>query len=123
MQNDKEKFKKDFKRRLYNFTLRLIALVDKPAQENISRRLGDQLLRSGTSIIGNYVEAQSASSRRDFVNYFTTALKSANESKLWISLLRDSGRLTAQDADNLLDELNEISKILASSILTLKKRK
>jgi four helix bundle protein len=123
MQNDKEKFKKDFKRRLYNFTLRLIALVDKVAQENISRRLGDQLLRSGTSIIGNYVEAQSASSRRDFVNYFTTALKSANESKLWISLLRDSGRLTAQDADNLLDELNEISKILASSILTLKKRK
>jgi four helix bundle protein len=123
MQNDKEKFKKDFKRRLYNFTLRLIALVDKLAQENISRRLGDQLLRSGTSIIGNYVEAQSASSRRDFVNYFTTALKSANESKLWISLLRDSGRLTAQDADNLLDELNEISKILASSILTLKKRK
>lgn len=123
MQNDKEKFKKDFKRRLYNFTLRLIALVDKVAQENISRRLGDQLLRSGTSIIGNYVEAQSASSRRDFVNYFTTALKSANESKLWISLLRDSGRLTAQDADNLLDELNEISEILASSILTLKKRK
>ena len=90
MENDKEKFKKEFKRRLYAFTLRLIEFIDKLPPDNVSRRLGDQLLRSGTSIIGNYVEGQSASSKKDFINYFNTSLKSSNESKLWLSLLNDS---------------------------------
>ncbi|MGA9363613.1 MAG: four helix bundle protein [Bacteroidota bacterium] len=123
MESDKEKFKKEFKRRLYNWTLRLIEFVDKLPNDNPSRRLGDQLLRSGTSIIANYIEGQSASSKKDFINYFTTSLKSANESKLWISLLKDTGRAKNQDADQLLDELNEIANIFGSSILTLKKRR
>jgi len=108
---------------LYNLTLRTIEFVDKLPNDNPSRRLGDQLLRSGTSVIANYIEGQSASSKRDFVNYFTTSLKSANESKLWISLLKDTRRAKNQDADQLLDELNEIANIFGSSILTLKKRR
>lgn len=123
MQNDREKFKKEFKRRLYDFTLKLIEFIDKLPYDNISRRLGDQLLRSGTSIIGNYVEAQSASSKRDYINYFTTALKSANESKLWLSLLKDTKRAHQKEVEELLKELDELSKILASSILTLKKKR
>lgn len=123
MQNDKEKFKKEFKKRLYAFTLELIGVIDKLPTDNVSRRLGDQLLRSGTSIIGNYIEAQSASSKKDYTNYFTTSLKSANESKLWLSLLKDIGRLQSDNFDRLLSELSEISNIFASSILTLKGRK
>ena len=82
MQNDKSKFKKDFKKRLYSFTLRLIEFLDKLSKDNISQRIGDQLLRSGTSIIGNYIEGQAASSKKDFTNFFNTSLKSTNESKL-----------------------------------------
>ena len=123
MQNDKLKFKKDFKKRLYAFTLRLIEFLDKLSNDNVSRRIGDQLLRSGTSIIGNYIEGQAASSKRDFTNYFNTSLKSANESKLWIALLRDSGRAKREDVSSFLGELDEISNIFASSILTLKGRK
>ena len=87
MQNDKEKFKKDFKKRLYAFTLKLIEFLDTLPEDNVSRRLGDQLLRSGTSIIANYVEGQAASSKRDFTNFFNICLKSANESKVWLALL------------------------------------
>ena len=123
MQNDKEKFKQEFKRRLYTFALRLIEFLDTLPKENVSKRLGDQLLRSGTSIIANYVEGQAASSRKDFTNFFNIALKSANESKLWLALLRDSKRAKPEDTEWFLAELDEISKIFASSILTLKGRR
>jgi len=124
MENDKSKFKNEFKNRLYKFTLKLIEFIDAlPSKDNVSRRLGDQLLRSGTSIIGNYIEGQSASSKKDFINYFNTSLKSANESKLWFALLRDSNRAAKENVEWFLNELNEISKILASSILTLKNKR
>ena len=120
MQNDKEKFKKEFKKRLYNFVLRLIEFLDRLPKYNVSRRIGDQLLRSGTGIIGNYVEGQAASSKKDFTNYFNTSLKCTNESKLWFALLRDSGRATPEEVAWFLSELNEFANIFASSILTLK---
>lgn len=123
MQNDKEKFKKEFKRRLYDLTLNTIKFLDKLPNDNVSRRIGDQLLRSVTSIIGNYVEGQAASSKKDFTNYFNISLKSANESKLWFSILKDSGRANKEDVEKYLAELDEISKIFGSSILTLKNRK
>jgi len=120
MENDKSKFKNEFKKRLYNFVLKLIEFLDVLPKDNVSKRLGDQLLRSGTSILGNYVEGQSASSKKDFTNYFNHSLKSTNESKLWFTLLRDSKRATPEQVDWFLEELDEMSKIFASSILTLK---
>ena len=124
-QNEKNRtnFKNEFRKRLYDFTLELIKFLDKLPKDNVSRRIGDQLLRSGTSIIGNYIEGQAASSKRDFINFFNTSLKSANESKLWFAILRDSGRITSQEVAWFLGELNEIANIFASSILTLKGRK
>jgi len=120
MQNDKEKRKSEFKRRLYNFVLKLIEFIDALAQDNVSRRIGDQLLRSGTSILGNYVEAQSSISKREFVKYFNISLRSTNESKMWIALLRDSKRAQPKSVQWFLDELGEFAKIFASSILTAK---
>ncbi|MFZ2149098.1 MAG: four helix bundle protein [Sedimentisphaerales bacterium] len=120
MQNDKEKFKNEFKKRLYNFVLRLIEFLDRLPKDNVSRRIGDQLLRSRTGIIGNYVEGQAASSKKDFTNYFNTSLKCTNESKLWFALLRDSGRAAPEEVAWFLSELNDFANIFASSILTLK---
>ncbi len=77
-------------------------------------------MRSGTSIIGNYIEGQAAGSKKDFTNYFNTSLKSANESKLWFALLRDSKRASPEDTRWFLNELEDIASIFASSILTLK---
>lgn len=123
MQDDKSKFKDEFKKRLYRFVLKLIEFIDKLPNDNVSKRIGDQLLRSGTSILGNYIEGQSASSKKDFTNYFNTSLKSANESKLWFALLRDSKRARQEDVTWFLNELDEIANIFASSILTLKGRR
>lgn len=85
--------------------------------------IGKQLLRSATSVGANIIEAKSASSRRDFINFYTHSLKSANESKFWLGLLRDSGKMAGDDSHALLQETIEISNILAASILTLKSRK
>ena len=124
MQNDNPKFKIEFKKRLYKFVLKLIEFIDKlKPNDNVSKRIGDQLLRSGTSILGNYVEASASSSKRDFANFFNHSLKSANESKLWFALLRDSGRANAMEVEWFLKELEEIAKIFASSILTLRGKK
>ena len=123
MQNDNPKFKKEFKKRVYHFILKLIKFVDNLTKDGSSRIIGDQLLRSGTSIGANYIEAQAASSRKDFTNFFNHSLKSANESKFWLALLRDSGKAEAKNVEMLLQELTEISNVLASSILTLKGKK
>ncbi len=112
--------KSEFKRRLYNFTLDLIKFIEKLPNDNVSKRLSDQLLRSGTSVIANYIEGQAASSRKDYTNFFNISLKSANESKLWLSLLKDSGKSSKEDSENLIKELNEIANIFAASILTLR---
>ncbi|KKQ53053.1 MAG: hypothetical protein US70_C0006G0023 [Parcubacteria group bacterium GW2011_GWD2_38_11] len=123
MENDKAKFKNEFKRRLYNFVLRLIKFIDKLPKGMVSDVMGKQLLRSGTSILANYIEANSASSKKDFINFFTHSLKSSNESKVWITLLRDTNKGDKIELEWLLKELIEISNIIASSILTLKGKK
>ena len=120
--NNKEKTK-EFKKRLYTFVLRLIKFIDGLPNNRTTRIIGDQLLRSGTSILGNYIEAYASSYRKDYTNFFNHSLKSANESKLWIAILRDTNYGDKKEAEWLLDELNEISQIFGSSILTLKGKK
>lgn len=123
MENDKSKFKNEFKKRLYGFVLRLMKFIDGLQKGMSSDVIGKQLLRSGTSILANYVEANSASSKKDFINFFTYSLKSANESKVWLALLRDTGKGEKKESEWLLEELDEIAKIIAASILTLKGKK
>jgi len=123
MENDKLKFKNEFKQRLYKFTLSLIKFIDSLPKGVVSEVIGKQLLRSGTSILANYIEANSASSKKDFINFFTYSLKSANESKVWLTLLRDTNKGNKQEVNRLLAELIELANILASSILTLKNKK
>ena len=123
MQNDKAKFKDEFKGRIYKFALDIIGFVEQLPKGHVSNVIGEQLLRSATSIGANVVEAKSAASRRDYANFFTHALKSANETKFWLGLLRDSGKAEKEATDRLLKEVAELSNILATSILTPKDKK
>lgn len=118
--NIKNHKQEEFKRRLYVFVIKLIKFIEGLKKSQTSRIIGDQLLRSGTGILGTYIEGLSSSSRKEYINYFNYSLKSSNESKVWVSLLRDTGNCDKQEADLLLEELKEISAIFASSILTLK---
>ena len=123
MQNDNVKFKKEFKERLYRFILRLLKFVSNVPKNEITKVIINQLIRSGTSILANYIEARAASSKKEFTNYFQISLKSCNESKVWLALLRDTNNGNKKEIEYLLKELDEIARIFASSILNLKGKK
>jgi four helix bundle protein len=123
MENGNENFKNAFKARMYNWVLRLIRFIGVLPKNITNEIIAKQLLRSGTSILANYVEANSASSRKDFINFFTHSLKSANESKVWLALLRDTRQGNLTELEHLLNELTEIANVIAASILTLKNKK
>ena len=123
MKNGSAKFKNEFKKRLYVWVLDLVRFIDSLPKDSVCNVMGKQLLRSGTSVLANYVEANSASSKKDFINFFTHSLKSSNESKVWLSLLKDTNKGDKQSVEKLLKELIEISNIIASGIITLKGKK
>ena len=121
--NSKEKTKL-FKKRVYDFVLHLILFIKSLPEDKVTRVITNQLLRSGTSILANYIEGLSSSSRKDCANFFSHSLKAANESKVWLALLRDSHYGNKEEITLLLKELDEYAHIFAASILALKgKRK
>jgi four helix bundle protein len=114
--------KKDTKYRAYIFSIQIIKFVSSLPEKRIYWSLGDQLLRSATSIGANIIEAQAGSSKKDFCRFFEIALKSSNETKYWLCLFRDSSltNINIELVKNLLSEADELSKILGSSVLTMK---
>jgi len=78
------------------------------------------LIRSATSIGANIVEAQASPTRKDFSNFLSHALKSANESRYWLALLRDTNKFNS-DCKKLLEQAQELAKILGSTVKTLKR--
>ncbi|MBP9761401.1 MAG: four helix bundle protein [Candidatus Magasanikbacteria bacterium] len=109
--------------RCYYLSIQLIRFLNTLPEKRTYWVIGDQLLRSGTSIGANVIEAKSASSKKDFIKYYEIALKSANESKYWLGLLRDATDIKSPQIKKLLDEVNQISNMLGSSVITLKNKK
>ena len=118
-------YKTNNRLRAYKFSLEIILFCKSLPNKRIYWSIGDQLLRSGTSIAANVIEAKSSSSRKDFINFYSIALKSANETLYWLCVLRDT---KLDDVDllkvaQLISELKEILKMLGRSLITLKRRK
>jgi len=123
MRKDNKTFSEELKYRIYKFILQLVKFAETlPRNDDLCRIIRNQLIRSGTSTGANYVEAIAGSTQKDFTNFLSHALKSANESKFWLALLRDTDKGSKDTINQLLKELIEIANILASSIRTLKKR-
>ena len=120
MQNQNLKPKTDLKRRAYKYSIGMIEFLDTLPKDTSSQVIAKQLLRSATSIGANIVEAKGASSKRDFTNFFSHSLKSANESLYWLGLLRDAKKIESTRLEYLLNETKELANMLGSSILTLK---
>lgn len=76
--------------------------------------LSNQLLRSGTSIGANIEEAIGGQSRKDFYAKLTISYKEARESKYWIRLLIDTNQLDAILGKELLENIEEILRIIGS---------
>jgi len=113
----------DSKTRTYQFSLKMIKFIDNLPEDMSTKIIARQLLRAGTSIGANITEAQASPSRKDFTNFFNHSLKSANETKYWLGLLRDTNKVSMEEVNVLIREVDEIVNILGSSILTLKGRK
>ncbi len=123
MQNHNSKFKSDLKYRSYKFSLALIDFIDTLPNERSCWVISDQLLRSGTSVGANLVEATASSSKKEFKKFHEIALKSANETKYWLGLLRDSKRGDKELINQPLREVRELSNMIAAGILRMKGRR
>lgn len=118
-----QNYKAELKYRCYYFSIDVIKFLETLPNKKVYWIIIDQLLRSATSIGANIVEAKSSSSRRDFIRFYEIALKSANETKYWLGLLRDATNADKNKVNELLNEVEEISKMLGSSLLTLKNKR
>ena len=99
----------------YQFARRIIK-VYKYLNQKKEYIISKQLLRSGTSIGANIIEAQYAISKKEFRSKMSIALKEAVESRYWINLLKDESYLKKNEAESLLKDLNEIISILVKVV-------
>ena len=106
--------------KVYKFALRTIKLYQYLANEKKEFVLSKQVLRSGTSIGANVEEANQAQSKMDFVHKLSISQKESFETHYWIRLLRDSEILTEKFANSLLEDCEEIQKLITASIKTAK---
>jgi len=120
---DNKEFKKKLITRAFILAKRIIALVDRFPNRRSAWVIADQLLRAGTSIGANIIEAQAASSKRDFINFLNHSLKSANETKFWLALSKDLEEKLISEINEVLKEVDEMGKILGSVIVSLKGKK
>ena len=119
-QSYKSKAKNELKNRSYNFSIQVIRFLKQLPNERIFWVISDQLLRSATSVGANIIEAKAASSKRDFIRFYEISLKSANETKYWLGLLRDATEIDKEPINKLLNEITEIARMLSASIITMK---
>jgi four helix bundle protein len=110
----------DLGERFLDFADRVVSVVEALPDTRIGRRIADQLLRSGTSPLGNYEEACAAESRRDFVHKLRICLKEVRESRAWLRLTARRNLLTATRLGDLIDESEQLARIIGQSIATAK---
>jgi len=110
--------------RSFDFAVRIVKLHSHLNNTYRIYSLSDQVLRSGTSIGANIVEAQDAQSDKDFVHKMSIALKEAKETQYWLKLLVASGYLDGEHSGtvSLLGQLEELLKLLSAIVKTSKEK-
>ena len=104
----------------YDFALRIIRLAKYIQEEKKEFILSKQVSRSGTAIGALVREGQYAESSADFIHKLSIALKEANETEYWLSLLMDSKYLSDDQMQSILEDNISIIKLLISIIKTKK---
>ena len=99
-----------------DFALRIVKLYKYLCEQKTEYVMSKQLLRSGTSIGANIAESEHAQSSADFISKLYVALKEANESKYWITLLTKANYLTEIECESILKDLRIIIGTLVNTI-------
>jgi len=102
------------------FALRIVKLYKYLKENKKEYILSKQLLRSGTSIGANIEEAIGGQSKNDFISKISVAYKESRETLYWIKLLRESNYLNQKQSESLIDDCEEIIKIITKIQKTMK---
>src|SRR5690242_11796744 len=108
----------DIAERLETFAVRALAVAKALPRTLPGRHVAGQLLRCGTSPGANYEEARAAESKADFVHKLGIVLKELRESNYWLRLIVRAELLPQARLIDILREGEELSKIIAQSIVT-----
>ena len=104
----------------YAFAIKIVNVCKQLQQDKKEYILSKQLLRSGTSVGANIEEAIGGQSRKDFFAKLTISYKEARESKYWIRLLTDTEYLTREESQPLLNDIEELLRIIGSIQKTIR---
>ena len=123
----KEEYKKnkyDLEKRLIDFAVRIINVVETLPNTRAGNHIGGQILRCGTAPAPNYGEAQSAESRNDFIHKIKIVLKELRETRVWLKIiLRISLAPSSKEIEALITECDELISIFVTSVKTAEKNK
>jgi four helix bundle protein len=109
------RLKEEFRTRAKHYASAIVRLyVELPRSRNEVEVIGHQLLRSGTSVAAHSREASRARSDAEFCSKIDGALQEADESQLWIELLRDDCGIENEAIRRLYQETNELIAIFAT---------
>jgi four helix bundle protein len=105
----------------FKFSIRIVKLYEYLINKNRNvETLLKQLLRSGTSIGANITEAQSAYTKKDFINKLGISLKESRESEYWIRLLTATNHLDNKESESIQKDCEELIKLLTTIIKSSK---
>ena len=113
--------KYDLEEKLGQFGEKIIELAKKVPKNTITIPILSQLIRAGTSIGANYMEANGASSKQDFKNKIHICKKEAKETMHWLRMLAKAYDKTVEECRELWQETKGYAKIFSKIIGTLKK--
>ena len=103
----------DLEERTAKFGENMINFTRKIKLNPINSPLINQIIRSSTSIGANYMEANQASSKKDFKNKIAICRKESNETKHWLRMLSESDNLISDNCRKLWKEAHELTLIFA----------
>ena len=104
----------------YRFSVRIVRMAQYLQSEHKEWTISKQILKSGTSICANVMEAKYGQSRADFLSKNSIALKEAVETEYWLRLLHETGYLTDRMYDSIYPECCELIRILTSIVNSTK---
>ena len=113
----------DIRERTFRFGVRIVKLVRSLPKDTAGIAIGNQIIRSGTSIGANVEEAQNCSSRKEFVRSMTISLKEARETEFWLKIIIETSLVSKFRLLDILEEVIEIIKMLTTIIKNTKKDK
>ena len=118
----KDEGNQDLRDRTTDYGVAIVDLFVRLPKTEHARVMGRQMLRSGTSVGAQYREGKRAKSDADLISKLEGALQELDETDYWLTLLRRSHCLVGVDATFVAQETNELTAILTSIVVKIKKR-